>query len=78
MSNWVETQPYIYSPLKKLNFGNSSRKIRKSRYESFLVLSSFTGFLYFALNILSEIVDITSKSIIHSTMTVYCFEMSSF
>ena len=36
--------------------GNSSQKTRKSRYQTFLVLSSFTGFLYFVANILSEIV----------------------
>ena len=31
------------SPFRKLNFGNSSQKERKSRYQSFLVVSDFTG-----------------------------------
>ena len=48
---WVE------SPFQKLNFGNSSGKIRKNRYQTFVVLSSFTGFLYFVPNILSRTVD---------------------
>ena len=53
---WVQTQPSAQSPFQKLNFGNSSPKTRKSRYQTFLVLSSFTGFLCFVPNILSEIV----------------------
>ena len=44
------------SPFQKLNFGNSSPKTRKRRYQTFLKLSSFTGFLYFVPNILSTIV----------------------
>ena len=43
-------------PFQKLNFGSSSQKTRKSRYQTFLVLSSFTGFLYFVPNILPRIV----------------------
>ena len=40
---WVE-------PLfQKLNFGNSSQKTRKSRYQTFLNLSSFTGFLWISM-----------------------------
>ena len=35
---------------------NSSQKTRKIKYQAFLVLSSFTGFLYFVSNILSGIV----------------------
>ena len=51
----VETQPSAQSSFQKLNFGNSSEKTRKNRYQTFLVLSSFTRFLYFAPNILSRI-----------------------
>ena len=39
-----------------IQYSNNSQKIRKSRYQTFLDLSSFTGFLYFAPNILSRIV----------------------
>ena len=44
------------SPLQKLKPGNSRQKTRKSIYQTFLVLTSFTEFLYFVLNILSRIV----------------------
>ena len=54
---WVETQASAQTSFQKLNFGNSSQKTCKNRYQIFLVLSSFTGFLYFVPNILSEIVD---------------------
>ena len=53
---WVETSPSAQSPFQKLNFGNSSQKTLKSRYQTFLSLSSFPGFLYFVPVILSEIV----------------------
>ena len=53
---WVETWPSAQSPFQELNFGISSQKTRKSRYQTFLVLTSFIGFLYFVPNILSEIV----------------------
>ena len=43
-------------PSMKLNFGSSSQKTLKSRYQTFLVLSSFTGFVYFVPNILPRIV----------------------
>ena len=55
---WIQTQLSDQSPFQKLNFGNSSQKTRKSRYQIFLVLSSFTEFFYFVTNILSRIVDI--------------------
>ena len=45
-------------PFEKLNFSYSSQKPH-SRYQNFLVLSSFTRFLYFVPNILSRIVGIT-------------------
>ena len=48
---WMET-----SSFQKSNFGNGSQKTRKSRYKTFLVLFSFTGFLYFVPNILPRIV----------------------
>ena len=44
---WVEAQPSSQSPLHKLNFGKSNRKIYKSRYQSFLDLCNFIGFLYY-------------------------------
>ena len=53
---WVETQPSAQSPFQKLNFGSNSQKTRKSGYRTFLVLSSFTEFLYFVSNILPRIV----------------------
>ena len=46
----------IVPSMPSRNFGSSSQKTRKSRYQTFLVLSSFTGFLYFAPNILPRIV----------------------
>ena len=49
-------RPSAQSPLQKLNFGSSSQKTRKSRYQTCLVLSSFTGFFYFVPNILPWIV----------------------
>ena len=51
----VETEPSAQSSFQKTNFSNSSQKTSKSRYQIFLVLSSFTGFLYFVLNTLSRI-----------------------
>ena len=47
--NWVETEPSTKSPSQKLNFGNSRQKTHKSRYNSFVVLPNFIGFLYFVL-----------------------------
>ena len=40
---------------QKLDFGNSSLKTRKSIYQAFLFLSTFTAFLHFIPNILSDI-----------------------
>ena len=39
--NWVETQASAQSDLQNLIFGNSDLKLRKGRYQSFLVLSNF-------------------------------------
>ena len=70
---WVETLSSAQSPFQKLNFGNSSQKTRKSRYQTFLVLSSYTGFLYFVPNILSRIVAILLISVLcHVKSDVFC------
>ena len=39
-------RPSAQPPFQKFNFGNSSLKKCKSRYQTFLVLPNFTGFLY--------------------------------
>ena len=52
----MKTEPSAQSPFQKLNFGKSSQKTRKRRYQAFLALSSFTGFLCFVPNTLSGIV----------------------
>ena len=39
---WVVSSAHSYC--QKLNFDNRSQKTRKSRYQTFLVLSNFTGF----------------------------------
>ena len=51
----VETEPSAQFLSQKLNFCNSSQKIRQSRYQSFVVLSNYIWFLYFIPNILSKI-----------------------
>ena len=56
----METEPSAQSPFQQLNVGNSSLKARKSRYQTFLDPSSFTGFLYFVPNILTRIVVLMS------------------
>ena len=38
---WMKTEPSVQSPSQKLNFNNSSQKLRKSRCQSFAVLSNF-------------------------------------
>ena len=58
---WLKTKPSAQCPLQKLNFGNSSEKTSKIRYQTFLSLSSFTGFLYFVPNILPRIVGYTDN-----------------
>ena len=35
----------------EINLGNSSKKERRSRYQTFLVLPNFTGFPYYVTNI---------------------------
>ena len=47
---WVEiwvSLLEIWVSLLEIKFGNSSQKARTNRYQTFLVLSSFSGFLYF-------------------------------
>ena len=39
-------------PIPEIKFGNSSQKARTNRYQTFLFLYSFSGFLYFVSNIL--------------------------
>ena len=69
---WVETFPSAQSPFQKLNFGTTPKSIRKSRYQTFLAKSSFTGFLYFVPNILPMIVwankllVVTRASVLHT------------
>ena len=53
---WVETQPSTPSPSQKSKLWQQQSKTRESRYQTFLVLLSFTRFLYFVPNILSRIV----------------------
>ena len=53
---WDDKQSSAQSPFQKLNYGNSSLKTPKSRYQTFLELSSFPGFNYFVPNILPSIV----------------------
>ena len=57
----METLPSAQSSLHKLNFGNISQKILKSRYQSPVVLSNSTGFLYSATNIL-DLITFTEKA----------------
>ena len=47
----MENSP-LPSLLSRIKFDNSSQKARTNRYQTFLVLSSFSGFLYFVPNIL--------------------------
>ena len=51
-----DLRPSSQSLFLKLNFGNSSKKRRNKRYQTFLDLSNFTEFLYFVPNVLSRIV----------------------
>ena len=53
---WQQTQTTAQSPFQKLNFHDSSKKVRKNRQQIFLALSGVTGFFYFVPNILYGIV----------------------
>ena len=63
------------SPLQKLNLGNSSHKTCKSRYQTFLVLFSFTGFLYIVPNILPRIVDYFEYEEFNGTVYLICLRL---
>ena len=58
--------------ISKLHSGNNSQKTRKSIYQTFLVLSSFTRILYFAANILSrvEVADFQPADTVKNYFTV--------
>ena len=47
-------------------FGSSSQKPHKSRYQTFLILSSFTGVLYFVPNILPRIVGVLFSAVVRA------------
>ena len=54
---WMETEPSTQSPFDKLALVVAvKKKTRKNRYQFFLFLSSFTGFLHFVPNNVSRIV----------------------
>ena len=53
--NWIEKQTSVKSLLQKLIFGNRNQNLRKSRYQTFLVLLNFTWFFHFCQNVLSLI-----------------------
>ena len=55
-NNCVETQASAQFPVQRLSIGNSGQNLRKSRSQSFLVLSNFAWLSYFWLYILSLIV----------------------
>ena len=63
----------------KLNFGNSSQRVCKSRYQRFLVLSSFTGSLSFVPNMWSVIVWVNKFLVGHmSAHSSLSFNLLSF
>ena len=77
---WVGIEPSAQSSFQKLNFGNSSQKTHKSRFQIFLVLFSLTGFLYFVSNILSRIKALDMDKIIVNIKHVSiwrCLHLSS-
>ena len=61
--------------LPEVKLWQQQSKTRKSRQETFLVLSSFTRFLYFVPNILSRIVAIAFKSPNTSAGILHCKEL---
>ena len=63
---WLEMQPTLHSHFQKLNFHNSSQRIRKRRYQT------FTGFLYCVSNILSRIVGSKKKYLIKIKQFWWC------
>ena len=70
---WVDTQPSAPSSLKKFDFGNTSYKTSKNRYQTFLFLACFTEILHFVPNILSGIVARYSEFIIQILeLLIFC------
>ena len=65
----VKTQVIAQSPFQKLVSGNIDLNLRKSRYQSFLVLSSFATFSYFWQKILSLIVCYTESLVNNSSLS---------
>ena len=49
----MDIQPRAQHPFKKFDFGNSSQKTRKCKYQTFFSLSNINGFIYFVPNTLS-------------------------
>ena len=47
-----------YFPVQKKNVCNSGQKLRKRRYQSFLLLANFAWFLHFVPNVLLGIVEL--------------------
>ena len=45
----METEPSDQYLFQKLKFGNDSQKVRKSRYQSFVICPILLDFFYFAL-----------------------------
>ena len=60
----MQTHASVWSTLQKLIFGNDGQNLRKSRYQSFQVLSNFASFSDFRQNVLSMISGIYSTNII--------------
>ena len=59
----VETLSSAQSPFQKLNFDNSSQETCKGRYQN---MFSFTGFLYFVVNLWPRIVGRQEKCVTNS------------
>ena len=66
--NSLKTQPSAQFHFQKWNFNTSGQKLRKSRYQSFLILPSFAWLLYYLPNILSGII-VSSPSITLTCVT---------
>ena len=47
--------------METLNFGNSIQKVRKRRYQSFLVLSNVTVFPYFVLHLFTVFISLLQR-----------------
>ena len=80
----MEKYPSAQPPLQKRIFDTSCRKLRKSRYQSFLALFNFALFIYFISNTFPKIVDTYSRKKIFKQsaflffFTCWFFEVSTF